>query len=129
MLAASRSHVCAARTVFVSAIVFAGVAQRFVPSHPRFASWRGARPPLGLAARVPIMGGGGDVEMCAARGGAPLVAAGMPVDPDSLSTHLAPLVMEESAFSLPAHRSWMRTCGPSAPAYGRRNSGGGRIRG
>jgi hypothetical protein len=91
------------------------------PRVPRFASWRGPRPPSGLAARVPIMYG--DVEVRDARGGAS-------VGPDSLSTHLAPLrVMEESAFSLPVYRSWMGTCGRSAPAYGRRNSGGGRIGG
>jgi hypothetical protein len=44
------------------------------------------------------MGGSGDVEMRAARGGAPLVAASTPVDPDSLSTHLAPLRVMEECF-------------------------------
>lgn len=70
------------------------------PHAPRFASWTGLCPPSGLAARVPIMYR--DVEVCAARGGAPLIAAGTPVDPDSFSTRLAPLPHHGGVCILPA---------------------------
>ncbi|KAJ7902274.1 hypothetical protein B0H13DRAFT_2335703 [Mycena leptocephala] len=64
-----------------------------------------------LAARVPIMGGGGDVEMRAARGDGARgsSAAGARMGPDSLvfpSPRASLRIIKESASSLPAYRLW-----------------------
>ncbi|KAJ7902262.1 hypothetical protein B0H13DRAFT_2663806 [Mycena leptocephala] len=81
-----------------------------------------------LAARVPIMGGGGDAEMRAAREGGARgsSAAGARMGRDSLispSPHASLRIIEESASSLPAYRSWGYGGGgggASRAAYGRR---------
>ncbi|KAJ7878052.1 hypothetical protein B0H13DRAFT_2545760, partial [Mycena leptocephala] len=103
----------------------AGVTFVRLPSLPHIAPLRSPRPWLSVY-------GFWTVDVDVGRGGvAALSAAGVTMDPDSLSAREARRVIEGSVFSLPTYRSWvgMWRCALCAVAVDGVRLGNGRIPG